>query len=97
MFVSRPIRDPLRAMATTLRVALAASLLLLVLWGLTQDLLLIFLSILLAALFRGLSDPIVRWTHLPKMLALAIVVLVLFGTILSLAALAGPQFVAQTQ
>ena len=97
MFVTRPIGDPLRAIAITLRVALAASLLLLVLWVLSQDLLLIFLCVLLAALFRGLSDPLARWTHLPPMLALAIVVLVLFGAILALAALAGPQFVVQTR
>ena len=97
MFVSRPIGDTLRAMATTLRVGLAISLLLLVLWALAQDLLLVFLCILLAALFRGLSDPLARLLRLPPMLALTFVVLVLFGAILALAALAGPQFVTQAQ
>lgn len=97
MFIARPARDPLRAIAVTLRVAVACAIVLLLLWGLAQDLLLVFLCVLLAALFRGLSDPLARLLRLPPMLALAIVVVVLFGAITAIAAIAGPQFVTQSQ
>jgi predicted PurR-regulated permease PerM len=92
-----PGEAPVRRISTTLRVGLGILVGGVLLWLLAQDLLLVFLAILLAALLRGLSEPLSKYLRLPPMLALAVVTLVLFGALLTLAAVAGPRLVGQGQ
>jgi predicted PurR-regulated permease PerM len=93
-----PAHPPaLRTIANCLRVAVAASLIVLLLWVLSADLLLVFLCVLLAALFRGLAEPLTHYLRVPPMLALAIVVIALFAVVGALGWQAGPQLMQQGQ
>ena len=66
-------------MLVTGTIAATFAIVALTLWYAAHVFLLLFAGILLAVLFRGLADPLSRYARIPSGLALAAVLLVLFG------------------
>ncbi len=75
-----------------MRVALIAAGIILLVWLLSDVVLLIFLAILLAAMLDGLSDCLHRHTRLPPHVALAIVTVTIVALTCGLAYWVGPRF-----
>ena len=80
----------IRLVITACVVAVAA-----VLWSLTSVLLLVFASVLVALLLRGISEPLGRFIHLPPLWALAITVVVLVAVLAMISALFGATVMQQ--
>ncbi len=90
-------RDPVRTIGHILRAAfimLGAGVLL---WVLTDPVLVIFLAVLLAAMLRGLGDALARRTRLPDTAAVLLVFLALVVLICGTCYWIGPRLVAQAQ
>jgi len=78
-----------------LRLALAATAVLLALWLLKGVLTVVFAAALLAVVLHGLARLLHRWTRLPFGVSLALVVLILLGLLAGFVLLAGPGLVDQ--
>lgn len=66
-----------------------------VLWSLASVLLLVFASVLVALLLRGISEPLGRFTHLPPLWALAFTVIFLVAVLSMVSALFGATVMQQ--
>jgi predicted PurR-regulated permease PerM len=80
-----------------LRIALFFVVVGVLLWVLSDIVLLLFAAILLAVFFRNAAKVLARLTHLPVNLALAIVVLIMAAGVVGFAVQFGPRFVSEGQ
>ena len=76
-------RSFVRRVLIVVGVTLVAAMLIVMFWFSVRAWLLLFAGVLLAIILRGLSQRVMRWTHLPSTVAL-ILVIVLLGTSCSL-------------
>jgi predicted PurR-regulated permease PerM len=73
-------------------VALVGAVVILLIWVLSDDVLLIFLAILLAAMLDGIAGWLHRTTRLPEHVALAVVTVTIVVLVCGLAYWVGPRF-----
>ena len=91
------LRQPaLRSIAVTLRIALLGALALLLIWLLSDVLLLIFAAILMACVLHGGATKIHQWTGLPRGWALLLLVVVVLLVIGGSIWWRGPRIASQT-
>jgi predicted PurR-regulated permease PerM len=83
--------------ARTLQIIAFVVVLGLVLWALSDLVLLVFAAVLLAVMLRGAAELLARLIRLPNSVALALVVLIVTAAVLGFAWFAGPRFVAEGQ
>lgn len=78
-----------------LRMALIAAGVVLLIWLLSDVVLLVFMAALLGAILRGLSDWVRKHVHIPEMWALALVTITVLALIIGLFYWSGPRFVKE--
>lgn len=81
----------------TFRIAMVIVIIGVLLWVLSDIVLLIFAAILLAVLLRGTAQALVRLTGLPVNVALAMVTLTIVASVAGFGVLFGPRFVSEGQ
>ncbi len=86
-----------RVLATTVVATVLGGAIILVLWALSDVVLLIFLAVLIGAMLRGLADGLTRATRLPSAISLAVVSIVLLAFIGGIAWWTGPRFIKEGQ
>ncbi len=91
-----PSNSPLRSIAVSLRIALLGALALLLVWLLSDVLLLIFAAILMACVLHGGATKIREWTGLPRGVALLLLVVVVLVVIGGSIWWRGPKIASQT-
>lgn len=91
---SRAFRERVRFVVVLVLAALAG---VYVFWITRQALLLVFLGVALGVLFYRMSAALARWTHVPRGVALAFVLLGTIGGIGAAAVLGLPQLVSEAQ
>lgn len=89
--------DPRERLVATVRTTVIIGAIALVVWTLSDVVLLIFLAVLIAAMLRGLADWLTTRTGLPTWAALTVVSLALVLLIGGLAWWVGPHFISEGQ
>ncbi|HEX3817473.1 MAG TPA: AI-2E family transporter, partial [Chthoniobacterales bacterium] len=92
-----PRRLALRGVLITLGITVIALIVLYLLRNFAAALLLIFAGILFGIFLNGLTNRVTKWLHLPRWLALTLILLFLLGCGALFGWLVGPQVVRQTQ
>ena len=90
-------QDPKRSIAHTLRAALIAAGAAILLWRVSDILLLVFTSVLLAVLLRGFAEMLRRAIRLPIGLSLLLVTLLILGAIAGFGYFIGQRFAGEGQ
>jgi len=89
--------DPREVLVALLRTTVILGAAILVIWALSDVILLIFLAVLIGAMLRGLADWLTRLTRLPTWATLALVTVVLVLLVGGIGWWVGPRFVKEGQ
>ncbi len=96
MRLSRPgLADPPASIAATLRAVAVVAGVMVLLWFLSDFVLLVFAAVLIGVMLRGLADALHRVSHIPVRPALAIVTIGVVLVAAGVAYWAGPRFVEE--